>query len=84
MKNIRTEIHITVATFVGDDIGEAKPPLSRTADAVDAISLTRVSGLGSTITVSETVQGHILALMMNAAPVLAAKLEHATRDIPHL
>jgi hypothetical protein len=46
MKNVRTEIHITVSTFVGDDIspdGQDKPALSRTPDNVEAISLVRVS-----------------------------------------
>lgn len=46
MKNIRTEIHITVATFVGEDIHPTdKPPLSRTPDNVEAVSLVRVSTL---------------------------------------
>jgi hypothetical protein len=43
MKNIRTEIHITVSTFVGEDVGQDKPKLSRTPDNVEAISLVRVS-----------------------------------------
>jgi len=47
MKNIRTEIHITVATFVGEDVGQDKPPLSRTPDNVEAISLVRVSSISA-------------------------------------
>lgn len=45
MKNVRTEIHITIATYVGEDVGQDKPLLSRTPDNVEAISLTRVSTL---------------------------------------
>lgn len=83
MKNIRTEIHITVATYIGDDVSQDKPALSRTADAVEAVSLTRVSS--ATVPpfrkTEDMVKEHVEALLKSASNVLPDKIAHAVRKL---
>ena len=81
MKNIRTEIHITVATYVGDDISDAKPLLSRSPDFTEGCTVTRVSSLGPRIGAHEAAKGHVTALMANAASVLAEKAAYGVRTL---
>lgn len=83
MKNIRTEVSISVRTFVGDDIGQEAPPLARLPEATEYVLIIRTSGLGPNVTVPETVNGHVVALLANAAHVLPEKLAHQTRHIPN-
>ena len=83
-KNVRTEIYITVATFVGEDIGGANVPngdIERLPEATDSIELVRLAPLGPTITAGETSSGHILTLLGNAAPLLAERIAHKLKWI---
>ena len=82
MKTIRTEVHITVATYIGDDIGEAKPPLSRTANVVDCVSLTKVSA-AFPITGEKphaVAKEHVEGLLRNAG-LLAERISHDVRNL---
>lgn len=82
MTTIRTEVHITVATYIGEDIGEAKPPLSRTANAVDCVSLTKVSSAFPVTGEKPHVvaREHVESLLRNAG-LLADRISHDVRNL---
>jgi len=81
VKNLRTEIHITVATYVGDDISEAKPPLSRSPDAAEGCTVVRVSHVGEHTSAPEAGKAHVFALLSNAASVLSEQINHKLRSL---
>lgn len=82
MKRIRTEIHVTVATYVGEDVSlDGRKPLSRTPDAVDAISVSRIETLDGVVPVAMVTGGHIAAMMAKTAPVLVERMSFATRKL---
>lgn len=83
MKNIRTEIHITVATYIGDDIGQEAPPLSRSANSVEAVSITRV-GTCFPVTGEKphvTAAAHVEGLLASAKEVLPGRVSHNVRNL---
>lgn len=83
MKNIRTEIHITVATYIGEDVGQDVPPLSRSANSVECVSLTRVSqcfpvtGEKPHVTAATHVEG----LLASAKEVLPGRVSYNVRNL---
>ena len=85
MKNVRTEIHITVATFVGEDIGQDKPPLSRTPDNIEAISLARVSAISDLTEYLKTPATagyhHTEAMLESLASTLPHRVQIGLKDI---
>jgi hypothetical protein len=85
MKNVRTEIHITVATYVGEDIGEDKPLLSRTPDNVEAISLTRVSTISGLTEYLKTPAAagyhHAEGMLENLARTLPIRIQNGLKHL---
>ncbi len=84
MKNIRTEIHITVATYIGEDVGQDAPPLSRSANSVEAVTITRVSQCFPVTGEKPHVQAqtHVEALLASAKEVLPGRVSHNIRHEP--
>lgn len=83
MKTIRTEIHITVATYIGDDVGQGAPPLSRSANSVECVSLTRVASAFPVTGEKPHVQAgaHVEALLASAKEVLPGRVSHNVRNL---
>lgn len=71
-KQIRLEIRTTVLAYVGEDIAEDKAP-DRDPDAVQSTKLVRVAHC-RLMEEGEAARGHVLAILSNAAPVLAERV----------
>jgi hypothetical protein len=79
MKHLRTEIHITVACYIGEDVGVDKLPLSRSPNAVDAVSLTRVHQVPHDGSPGDIAADQIESLLESANNHLGAQLSHQLR-----
>jgi len=85
MKHIRTEIHVIVATYIGDDIDPSggNPPLSRSANSIECVSLTRIAPAFPVTGEKPHVQAsaHVEALLASAKEVLPSRVSHNVHNL---
>lgn len=79
MPRIRTEIHVTVTTYVGDDVGEDTPALVRSADAFETVALVRVQAVQAGA--HDVAAEQIATMLQGVTPVLAERIRHTLRNL---